>query len=208
MRRLAIIAMLFMAPCASRADIIYLNRGEAISGKITDMDSTSLKLTLADGRQIEFAKSEVFQATDDGGRILYPALSGQLEKNPIFEPENTVGTQDKTSFPFTEGEYRRVYRFQFWPLLGGTAILGYVGFTQLQQSSDTYAESQDLEAAGMEFNSLRDRSQKQRTWGEISLAGAAACLIVGLTPRIEKVPVVHALKVLPAKNGIRLCLTF
>jgi hypothetical protein len=64
----------------------------------------------------------------------------------------------------------------------------------------------DRENAGLEFNALRSQSLKQRTWGQIALAGAVACLVVGLTPKIEKVPLHQALKIIPTKDGLTLCL--
>jgi len=201
------VAILGVAPL--RADIIYLNQGEALSGTVTRVDSAAIEVTLADGTVRQLAAGEVFQATDDAGRVLYPAPGrpspAALQPSPVEYP--LPQTQAAGSGPAL-GEYRTVYRFPLWPLLGGTLILGYMGFDQLAKSADTQDESEAREAAGLEFNTLRDRAQKQRTWGQISLAGAAACLIVGLTPHKEKVPVHAGLRLAPGPDGVTLCLTF
>jgi len=209
MRWTVVILGLLAAVSAVRADIIYLNRGQVISGTVTRLDSSLIEVTLSDGRSLQFAAEEVFQATDDNGNLLYPLpqpASGFSAGLP--ELGHPSGRLPEATAKALSGLYRTRYRFPFWPLLGGAALLGYVGFSQLHASSDSYAKSVEREEAGLNFAPWRDRSQKQRTWGQISLAGAAACLIVALTPRIEKIPVDHSVRVVPAQNGLVLCVNF
>ena len=209
MRCIVVLASCLLFAQTLQADIIYLKGGEVHAGKVTRLDSTRFQVELSDGELLAFENSQIFRVIDDSGQVLFDGV--QLKKafesspNLISEPEADL---QQTSFPQSTGEYRKVMRFPFWPLLGGTAILGYVGVTQLIKSSDTYKESQNLEELGLEFNSTRDRSQKQRTWGQISIAGAAACLLVGLTPHYEKVPVQSSLRVTPTKDGITLSFNF
>jgi hypothetical protein len=192
---------------AAHADIIYLNQGEVISGVVTRMDSVSIEMTLSDGQVRSFQTEEVFQVTDDAGKVIFPVARTMtpvdIQSSPGYS--STVDKPNHLQAALTSG-YRRIYHFPFWPVLGGTALLGYVGINQLTQSSQSYQQSVDRENAGLEFNSLRSQSLKQRTWGQIAIAGAVACLVVGLTPKIEKVPLHMALKVIPTQNGFTLCL--
>jgi hypothetical protein len=207
MKKIAILLAALSLSGIAQADIVYLNNGEALSGIITRSDSASLEMTLADGQIRVFRVAEVFQATDEAGKVIFPlpqtASPIEVQSSPgMVSTRPEVGTLQTA----LSGGYRKVYHFPFWPVLGGTALLGYVGISQLSQSSDMYQESVDRENAGLEFNGLRNRSLKQRTWGQIAIAGAAACLIVGLTPKVEKVPLHQALRVIPTKNGMALCL--
>jgi outer membrane lipoprotein SlyB len=207
MRQIIILAAALILAGASQADIIYLNAGEAISGVITRMDSAEIEIALPDGQTRVFPAGEVFQATDDAGAIIFPlpGMAAPVVIQPSPGVASTIRGPGNLQSALSGG-YRRIYHFPFWPVLGGTALLGYVGISQLTQSSDTYQESVERENNGLEFNTLRNRSLKQRTWGQIALAGAVACLVVGLTPKIEKVPLQQALKVIPTKNGLTLCL--
>lgn len=201
-----ILAAVLILAGASQADIIYLNQGEVISGVITRMDSAGIEVTLSNGQTRTFSAAEVFQATDEAGKVLYP-LPRPAEPVAVQpSPGMSSSTSNGNLQAALSGGYRKIYHFPFWPVLGGTALLGYVGISQLAQASDSYQESVTREDAGLEFNSLRSRSLKQRTWGQIAIAGAVACLVVGLTPKIEKVPLHQALKVVPTKDGFSLCL--
>jgi hypothetical protein len=206
MKNATLLAMVLFLAITARADIIYLNEGEVISGVVTRMDSVSVEMTLSDGQVRSFRVEQIFQATDDAGHIIFPkarpAMVPDLQPSPGLSSTNPESSRLQTAL--TSG-YRRVYHLPFWPVLGGTALLGYVGISQLSQSSDSYKESVDRENAGLEFNALRSQSLKQRTWGQIAIAGAVACLVVGLTPKIEKVPLHQALKLKPTRNGITLC---
>jgi len=209
MRGIVVFAFCLLITQASQADVIYLKGGGVHAGKVTRLDSTHFQVELSDGELLVFENSEIFRAVDDSGQILY---DGVQQQNALKSSQIAIGEPDidlhEVSFPQPTGEYRKVVRFPFWPLLGGTAILGYFGVNQLIKSADTYKESQYLEDLGLEFNSTRDRSQKQRTWGQISVAGAVACLIVGLTPHYEKVPIQNTLRVTPTKDGITLSFNF
>ena len=205
MKRFASLILLLVLVSLSRADLVYLKQGEVISGTITSLDSLSLVVTLADGQTQTYQLTSIFQATDDAGKLLYPAAP---------QPTNLPQLAITPSRPASENSllettnYRRVYRFPLWPVLSGTLLLGYIGVDQLVKSSDSYDESVTREEAGLEFNTLRNQSLKQRTWGQISLAGAAVCLLVGLTPHVEKVPVQQTLHVVPTPNGFMLCLSY
>jgi hypothetical protein len=61
---------------------------------------------------------------------------------------------------------------------------------------------------GLDFGDTRDRSQKQRNWGQICIAGAVACLITGLTPHYEKVPIQKEITVKPTDRGITFSINF
>jgi hypothetical protein len=207
MKKVILLAAVLALAVAARADIIYLNQGEVISGTITCLDSTSIEITLSDGQVRLFQVQEVFQATDDAGKVIFPVARPitpvDIQPSPGY---SSTGPEPSNLHTALTSGYRRIYHFPFWPVLGGTALLGYVGISQLAQSSDSYQESVDRENAGLEFNALRSQSLKQRTWGQITIAGAVACLVVGLTPKIEKVPLHMALKVIPTQNGLTLCL--
>ena len=208
MKQIILITVLVLVGVA-QADIVYLQSGEALSGVITRVDSAGLEITLSDGQTKVFRTEEVFQATDDAGKVLFPLprLSAPVEIQPSPGVSSTNPNAGNPKSSLISG-YRKVYHFPFWPVLGGTALLGYVGISQLVQASDSYQESVDRENAGLEFSSTRNQSLKQRTWGQIAIAGAVACMVVGLTPKIEKVPLHQTLKVTPTKDGLAISLVF
>lgn len=209
MRGAILLALSLLIIQASQADIVYLKTGEVYAGTITFLESERIELQLSDGKVVGFRSDQVFRATDDAGNILFDGVlranSPRVTQQELITPPIQL---EESPLIQSSSEYRKVIRFPFWPLLGGTALLGYVGITQLDKSSETYQESQDLEALGLDFGATRDRSQKERSWGQICLAGAIACLIVGLTPHYEKVPVQNSLRVTPTKDGISLTLNF
>ncbi len=209
MRGVILIAVGLCIIQSASADLIYLRDGNVYAGTITVMDSSSVEMELSDGRLLRFAAEDIFQVTDDRGNLLYEG-SRHLPAAPV-QPTAEIQMQSSSPDPqlvSSVEEYRTVVRFPYWPVLGGTAILGYFGVTQLQQSADSYAKSQELEELGLEFNDERNRSLKQRNWGQICIAGAVACLVAGLTPRFEKVPVQTAWKVTPTSRGLLLTINF
>jgi hypothetical protein len=209
MRGVIVVALgLFFIQSAS-ADLIYLRDGNVYAGTIVEMNDSSVEIELSDGSLLRFSVTDIFQVTDDGGKVLFDGSrtipADPQQSLPEIQIESTM--QDPQLVQSIE-EYRTVVRFPFWPVLGGTAILGYFGVTQLQQSADSYAKSQELEESGLEFNEERNRSLKQRNWGQICIAGAVACLVAGLTPRFEKVPVQTSWKVTPTDRGLLLTINF
>ncbi|MBU1881315.1 hypothetical protein KKA08_04720, partial [bacterium] len=164
-----------------------------------------------DGQLLQVPTDEVFRITDDQGKLIFDGSFRPAIEKPVVLPgqviESTVEPEEPALVQ-TSREYRKVVRFPYWPLLGGTAILGYFGVSQLSKSTETYDKSQELENLGLEFSDTRDQSQKERNWGQICIAGAVACLIGGVTPKIEKVPVQSAFKVTPTENGITISYNF
>lgn len=209
MRGLFILAAGLVIIQPLRADIIYMKNGDVFTGTITHLDSAYIEVELSDGRRQSLQTSAVFRATDDEGRPLFRGLlpGGGLEQS-ISTSQTPGRILEENSFDLNQKAYRKVVRFPFWPFLGGTAVLGYVGITQLNKSAETYEDSQRLEESGLPFNTTRDRSLKQKTWGQIATAGAAACFIVALTPQFEKVPLHSALRVKPTPNGVALTLNW
>lgn len=205
---LILTALLFIVE-PLRADIIYLKQGDVFTGTITQLDSIYLEVELSDGQLVKFQTTEIFRATDDTGQLLFDGSRQHITLTPSQTiPVAPVVIAENPILYQASGEYHTVIRFPFWPLLGGAALLGYAGVTQLNKSSSTYENSQRLEELGLEFNATRDRSLKQRTWGHICLAGAITCLLVGVTPQFEKVPLQKALRVTPSNNGLILSLNF
>lgn len=210
MKGIIIFALLMILIGSAQADIIYLQDGTVLSGTVTQIDRAFIEVALPDKNPVRFTAAEVFQAIDDQGRLLFPLPNPSSDQMTQLQPSPEVSSSTAHNMPaetLSVG-YRTIYRFPLWPLLGGTLLFGYIGITQLQQSSQIYQESIEREEAGLEFNSLRDRSLKHRTWGQISLAGAAACLIVGLTPHREKIPIQSSLRVFPTATGFVLCFDF
>ncbi len=210
MRGLIIIIASLIALQSVYADIVYLKKGDVYAGRITVLDASGIEIELSDGQRVSFQLSEVFRATDDDGMLLYdgslqPVLP-QPQPAPEMEVESGMDPMPLEQNP--QVEYRRVVRFPLWPLLGGTAILGYFGISQLNKSADTYDEADRLKEEGYEFSETDDRAQKQKNIGQICLVGAVACLVVGLTPRFEKVPLQNAVRLIPTNNGLALCINF
>ncbi len=208
MKRLIAITILLVSVGSARADIIYLQDGTVLSGTILQIDPAYIEVALPDRNPVRYTAAEVFQVTDDQGRVLFPLSNPVIKNKAQIQPSPELSSSNPQNIPaktLSVG-YRTIYRFPLWPLVGGTLLFGYIGITQLQQSSQIYQDSVEREEAGLEFNSLRDRSLKHRTWGQISLAGAAACLIVGLTPHREKIPIQSSLRVIPTQTGFALCL--
>jgi hypothetical protein len=202
--------VILFAAASAQADMLYLQNGQVYSGKVTPVDSTALQIELADGTFLNFPRGEIFQVTDDTGKILFegtsaPVLVPQISPG-IISPPLESPTTEKPAPP--QLEYRKVMHFPYWPLLGGTILFGYFGVDQLHKSSDSYDESVKLEQQGLAFDTVRNRSQKQKTWGQISIAAAVACLIVGATPRFEKVPIQQSIRLVPSGNGLTLTFNF
>jgi hypothetical protein len=208
MKRLIAFAFLLGLVGSARADIIYLQNGTVLSGTVLQVDPAYIEVALPDRDPIRFTAAEVFQATDDQGRLLFPLPNptGGDKTQILPSPELSSSHAQNIPAKTLSAGYRTIYRFPLWPLVGGTLLFGYIGITQLHQSSQIYQDSVEREEAGLEFNSLRDRSLKHKTWGQISLAGAAACLIVGLTPHREKIPIQSSLRVIPTQTGFAVCL--
>ncbi|MCX6641460.1 MAG: hypothetical protein NTW14_13425 [bacterium] len=210
MRWIVIALVCLTAISSAQADMLYLQNGQVYSGKVTEQDNLTFKIELSDGTQLNFLKSETFQVTDNAGAVLWDGSQSQTTTPqippPILNPTEDAGQTQSGAVP--QVEYRRVVHFPYWPLLGGAAILGYLGIDQLSKSSDTYKESEERENQGLEFNSMRTRSQKQKTWGQIGIAAAVACLVIGATPQFEKVPIQQSIHVIPTGNGFMLTINF
>lgn len=208
MRKVILLAVgLFLIQSAA-ADTVYLRDGKVHAGTITRIDSTNIEIELSDGRLLQFPKTDVFQVLDDQGRLLFDGTSIPLREQPNVLPGRQSKPPENSQLVISGEEYRTVIHFPMWPLLGGTTILGYFGITQLNKSADTYNQSKELEEQGLEFNAERNRSLKQRNWGQICVAGAVACLVAGLTPKFEKVPIQRTFHVVPSDRGIALCINF
>ena len=210
MKRLGVLIICLGAALSALADTVYLKQGAVYAGTVTYWDDAILRIELSDGQLKEFQVTEVFRVIDESGSLLFDGSQEQkLSETP--EPDYTTINPVPEPDPlanFSTTEYEKVIKFPMWPFLGGTAILGYFGISQLSKSADTYDESKELEALGLEFSDTRDRSQKQRNWGQICIAGAVACLITGLTPQYEKVPVQTEITIKPTDRGITLSINF
>ncbi|TKJ41854.1 hypothetical protein CEE37_04610 [candidate division LCP-89 bacterium B3_LCP] len=203
------VILCIIIPLPAIADMIYLKNGDVFAGTITRLDSSAVELKLSDGTVKLIDIGDVFRATDDSGNVLYDgSLSPVLPPDVPQQKINPEVTSQQPLLSQDTGEYRKVIKFPLWPLLGGTAILGYVGVTQLSKSAKAYEDSQVLEELGMDFTSKRNQSARQQTLGQISVAGAVACLLIGLTPKYEKVPLKNNIRVTPSPNGFTLSLNF
>ena len=210
MRGLIYIIASLIALQSVQADIVYLKEGGVLAGRIILIDAVIIRIELADGQKKTFQLNEVFRATDDSGNLIFDSMLQPVQPESTQPDQIRIESYPEAAAPIlkTPVTYRKVMRFPFWPLLGGTAILGYFGVTQLNKSAETYDESKELEDLGLEFSETRDRSQKQRNWGQICIVGAVACLVTSLTPHIEKVPVQEEVRIVPTVNGITLTYNF
>jgi hypothetical protein len=210
MRGLLVIAASLIALQSLQADIVYLKEGGVFAGKIVQMDLSVIRMELSNGNDRTFQLGEVFRATDNDGKVIFDSMLQPAQPELSQPVQMGIETDLETALPIldTPVEYKKVMRFPLWPFLGGTAILGYFGATQLNKSAETYDQSRDLEELGLEFNDTLDRSQKQRSWGQICIAGAVACLVTGLTPHFENIPVQKEVRILPSEDGITISYHF
>jgi len=211
MKSLIIAVLCLVLVQAACGDIVYLKDGNVRAGTVKQIDVSSVTIILSDGQLLQIATEEIFRITDDQGKLLFDGSFQPAVKKPDITLQKPVPGPIEAEEPVllqSSQEYRKVIHFPYWPLLGGTAILGYFGASQLTKSADTYDKSKELEALGLAFSDTRNQSQKERNWGQICIAGAAACLVGGLTPKIEKIPVQTALKVTPTGNGIQISYNF